>query len=133
MRTTLLAAAVLSLGLASLAPAYAEGEGNGEPFASPNVTLAQNAGPAYTDGYSYGHRDVGSARYPDVAGNPGTTLTALGNDQMLPAQSNEASIQTANSLPGGFEDGTVAYAQAQSMNTWVLAHSHVRGNGFAAR
>ena len=132
MKTTLLAAAaVLSLGMASLAPAFAEGEGNGEPFPGPSVTLAQNAGPAYS--YGYGHRDVGSAQYPDVAGNPGTHLTALGHAPVLPAQSNEAPIQTANSLPRGFEDGTVAYAQAQSMNAWVVAHNHVRGNGFAAR
>ena len=96
MKTMLLAAAaVLSLGVASLVPAYAEGEGNGEPFPAPSISLSTNARPAYT--YGYGHRDVGSAQYPNVAGNPGTNLTALANDDVLPAQSNEAPVQTTNS------------------------------------
>lgn len=34
---------------------------------------------------------------------------------VLPAGGSEGAVQTAASLPGGFSDGTVAYAQAQSI------------------
>ena len=130
MKTMILAAAILSLGAATFAPAYAEGEGNGEPFPV-SIALGQNAPSTYT--YGYGHRDVGSAQYPDVTGNPGSNLSALANNDVLPAQSNEAIVQTANSLPRGFEDGTVAYAQAKSINAWMVAHNKASPSSFATR
>jgi len=32
-------------------------------------------------------------------------------------------VQTANSLPASFEEGTVAYAQANQVRNWMLAHA----------
>jgi len=31
-------------------------------------------------------------------------------------------VQTANSLPPGFENGTVAYTQSRLAQHWMLAH-----------
>ena len=132
MRKMILAAvAAFSLGAATMAPAFAEGEGNGDPFPGANVGVTNLAGPTY--GNRYGQRDVGSKQYPSTVGRPGTDLSGLANNEVLPAQSNEAPVQTANSLPRGFEDGTVAYAQAQSMNAWMVAHNQAAPSSFAAR
>ena len=132
MRKMILAAvAVFGLGAATKAPAFAEGEGNGEPFPGASFAVSAGAMPAYANRYA--QRDVGSEQYPSTVGRPGTNLSALANDQVLPAQSNEAVVQTANSLPRGFEDGTVAYAQAQSINAWMVAHNQAAPSSFAAR
>ena len=132
MKTTLLAtAAVLAFGVASLAPAYAEGEGNGEPFPGPSVQLTTRP---TTFQNQYAARDVGAAQYPNVTGRPGTDLPGLAQNEVLPAQGNETIVQTANSLPRGFEDGTVAYAQAQSVHNWMVAHNQVAAtSSYASR
>lgn len=107
--------AVALLGL-SLAPAFA-GEGNGEPFRNNAGTLGTHAAlaePAFAD--------TGSAAFPSFAGRPGSNLTQFAGD-ILPANGSEAAVQTANSLPAGAEQGTVAYAQANQVRDWVLAHS----------
>ena len=129
-KTILAAAALFSLGMATLAPAFAA-EGNGEPFPGANFAVTRLAHPAYTNGYA--QRDVGSAQYPSTVGRPGSNLSTLANNEVLPAEGNEAVVQTANSLPRGFEEGTVAYAQAQSMNNWMVAHNGAASSSFAAR
>lgn len=113
MKTMILAAIVASsLGLA---PAMA-GEGNGEPF------------PNYASATSYATRtapqvaDTGSSAYPNVAGRPGSDLPRLAGD-VLPSNGSEGAVQTANSLPAHFEEGTVAYAQATSIHNWMVAHA----------
>ncbi len=119
---TLAAAALLSIGVASsIAPAFA-GEGNGAPFDSSSYAVTRLSRPAFAQ------RDVGSAQYPNTVGRPGTNLARLGNDQVLPVEANEGAIQTANSLPNGFEDGNLTYATASSINGWMTAHlaSHSR-------
>ena len=131
MRNTLFAAmAVLGLGIASAAPAFA-GEGNGEPFDNNQMVLStQPVGSAYS--YAYGARDVGSNQYPSAAGRAGSNVTALNND-VLPSNGSEGAVQTANSLPRNFETGTVAYAQAQSVHNWMVAHSGAKQPQVAAR
>lgn len=116
--------AVALLGL-SLTPVFA-GEGNGEPFRNNAGTLGTRtvlAGPVLADtGFL---ADTGSAAYPSFAGRSGSDLTRLAGD-ILPVNGSEGAIQTASSLPVGAEQGTVAYAQANQVRGWVLAHSRTQ-------
>lgn len=142
----LAAAVALSLGATS---AFA-GEGNGDPFpfnAGSQTTSAYAAPQQYSDSGSqaYPHvagrpgaglgnpagsqtqfADAGSQSYPDVAGRAGADLPSLAGN-VLPTNGSQGIVQTANSLPAHFEDSTVAYAQAQSVQNWMVAH-----NGHAA-
>lgn len=81
-------------------PAFAQ-EGNGNPFPlrTPGVsTLVSGAQPA----------DLGSAAYPDVRGRAGSALQ--GSVSPVVGLANEAPVQSANSQPVGFTDGTGFYA-----------------------
>ena len=120
MRTTLLAAAIA---LTFAAPAFA-GEGNGNPF--PN-----NAGALVTVTTNARVADVGSEAPINPVGRPGTQLATLSNE-LLPGTGREAPVQTANSLPAGFEVGTVAYAQAQSINHYFAEQAQRNAARFAA-
>ena len=132
MRNTLFAAvAALALGAASLVPAYAEGEGNGNPFPGPSVALSAQHQAFHGQ---YASRDVGSAQYPNVTGRPGTNLRGLAEDELLPEQGQNRIVQTANSLPRGFEDGTVEFTQAQSVHNWMVAHNQAApSSSYASR
>jgi hypothetical protein len=108
MKMTL--AAVAALCLFTSAAAHA-GEGNGEPFPFRGPGLPTLATPrAYA-------ADTGSDAYPDLAGRPSWIETVGGSD--VPVTGSEGVVQTANSLPRGFEEGTVAYAQAQSVRRYL--------------
>lgn len=122
MRTTLLAAAAL-FGLA-LAPALA-GEGQGNPFPGNFGTLTVTRSLPQV-------ADTGSQAYPDFTGRAGSDLPSL-MAEVLPTDGSEGAVQTANSLPRGAEDGTVVYAQARSVNAWMLAHSGRNAPSLAAR
>ena len=98
MKTILLAAlAATALALPALA-----GEGNGEPF------------PLYDHGTTTAarsmHTDTGSNAYPGVAGRPGSGLNLYAAG-IVPSTGSEQPVQTANSLPRGFERGMPAYAR----------------------
>lgn len=110
--TTLIRALLVASSL-GLAPALAA-EGNGEPFPSHAGALAALSVARVAD--------TGSAAYPDPAGRPGSDLPRLAGD-VLPATGSEGLVQTANSLPRHFEEGTVAYAQASRVHSWMLAHA----------
>ncbi len=151
MKSLYLAAAVaLSLGAA---PAFAS-EGNSDPFPF-------NAGSQTTTPYAapQQYADTGSQAYPNAAGQPGTSLEnpagsqaqfadtgsqafpnvvgRVGSDlpslagNVLPTIGSQGAVQTANSLPAHFEEGTVAYAQANSVQNWMIAHNG-RATAFAA-
>ncbi len=122
--TLLAAAALLSLGTAAITPAFA-GEGNGDPF--PAASFSSTRVPHQAA------RDVGQSQYPNVVGRPGSNLTALANEQVLPAPGNNQPVQTANSLPRGFDQGTVTYAQATSVQNWMVAHNLATPATYAAR
>lgn len=98
MKTTLIAAALLTLGAL---PALA-GEGTGDIFAlrTPGVSTAVVAEAP----------DTGSAQYPNVAGRPGSFLGVFASN-LVPETGSEAPVQTANSLPRGAEQGNLAYVQ----------------------
>ncbi len=107
MKLTILAVAVaLSMGAGT---AFAA-EGNSEPFPyhGPSQVTANLVA-----------NDTGSQAYPSFTG-PSVVVTAGGT---LPTNGSEGIVQTANSLPRGFEDGTVAYAQAQSMDNYLQAQA----------
>lgn len=106
---TFLTAIALSL---SAGAAFAESEGNGDPF--PFQAGAQvTTGPAFL-------ADTGSAAYPHPTSNA-VQLSSLA--QLEPAFGSEAPMQTANSLPHGAGESTVAYAQARSFNRYRAARS----------
>lgn len=146
MKKLFLAAAVAaSLGIS---PAFA-GEGNGDPFpfSAQSLTaapqrLADTGSQAYPDvagrpgdglrnpGGVQQFADTGSQAYPNVSGRVGSDLPSLAGD-VLPTNGSQGAVQTANSLPTRFEEGTVAYAQATRVNNWMVAHAQ-RSAAFAA-
>ncbi len=116
MKTILLAAAAVA---ALVMPALA-GEGNGEPF------------PLYSDGMNTAvalrRADTGSAAYPSIVGRPGSELS-LRAAGVVPSTGSEQPVQTANSLPRGFERSLPVYAQrlpvrskAPVQNSIYLSH-----------
>ena len=109
MSTKFVLAAALVLSLTS-GQAFAEGEGNGDPF----FFYAHGQ---ITDGRAV-VADTGQARYPDLTGNSAQPSSLA---QLEPAFGNEAPVQTARSLPRGSGNGTVAYAQAQSVKRYLTA------------
>lgn len=113
LNRALLAFAVLATAAMPAGAAFA-GEGNGDPFPLLQVP-ALVANPVASD--------AGSQAYPTFASAPLATVTAGGT---LPANGSQGPVQTANSLPSGFETGTVAYAQAQSVRRY-LAQQEPRG------
>jgi len=111
MKTTLIAATA-ALSLIAATAAHANERYNDEPFPfrAPGMTTYVQPG-AFAP-------DTGSAAYPDLAGRPSQVVTAGGPDE-VPATGSEGSVETANSLPRGAMDGTVAYAQERSVQRYL--------------
>ena len=99
----LIAATVAAMSLATTA--FAGGEGAGDPF------------PYHTPG-------ITSSGGVDSPANRG--VTAAFDNTTLPENGAEGAVQTANSLPRGFENGTVAYMEAQSVNRWYAQQAEHR-------
>ncbi len=98
MKTFIIAAvAVAALALPAVAA-----EGNGEPF--PNYLSGSTTTTALSQ-----TADVGSEAFPNVAGRPGSSIS-VASIGIVPETGSEQPIQTANSLPRGFEQGMPAYA-----------------------
>ena len=117
MNATLRAAAALSLVAATAAHAASGGGagiGNGDPFPFHASGITVVNPPTYAD--------TGSIAYPDLAGRPSQVVTAGGSDA-VPMTGSQGGAETANSLPRGFEEGTVAYAQQQSVQRYVAAQA----------
>jgi hypothetical protein len=101
MKTPLLALATI-VSLASGLAAHAEGNGPDFPgLLQPHAVLA-NPSTAQT----------GSEAYPVAIG---TTLNPVAAGNVLPSNGSEGIVQSANSLPRGFENGTPAFEYAQSV------------------
>ena len=112
MKHFLFAAAALSLtGVISL-PAHA-GEGNGDPFppATGGLVVANPATP-----------DTGSQAYPAFAGAPATVTTG----GVLASNGQETIVQSANSLPPGWANGTADEQYAQSVNRYYAQQANRR-------
>lgn len=97
-----LAVASVLLGLAA-GQAFAEGEGNGEPF----VTTASVQ---VTGGHPF-VADAGLAAHPDVTGETDQPSCLA---SLEPAFRAEAAVQTAHSLPNGSGNGTAQMARAKA-------------------
>ena len=100
-------------------PAFAQ-EGNGNPF--PNRTYGVSTA---VQPVQYAGLGTGQEAYPDVRGRPGTSLFV--SLEPVVGLANEAPVQTANSQPVGFTDGTAAYASIPART--LFANS----NQFASR
>jgi hypothetical protein len=121
LKSLMLAAAVLSL---STGVALA-GEGNGNPFpfsggsaiadVPTNVIQMTGQTPLMTknppNSVPNGNRAMATA-IRQYAGVP------VKSGDVLPTTGSQAPVQTANSLPRNFEDGTVPYEQAQSVQRY---------------
>ncbi len=101
--------AALSLATAAFA---AEGGGDPFPFRVPGQTVYVTMAP-----------DTGSAQYP--ASNPALSVPSL-TQATLPQNGQEGPVETANSLPARAMEGTVAYAQAQSVSQWLAQQAQHR-------
>ena len=104
MKTMLLAA--MSAVVLIAAAAHAESEGAGDPFAfrAPGTTTVGQRT----------YADTGSASYPNLIGGRSKPVAA-GSLNEVSVTGSEATIQTANSLPRGFAEGTAAYIQNRSV------------------
>lgn len=121
MRNALPTAAAL-MALAA-APAFAqESSGSLLPSTVPGITAMASAQVA----------DVGSQAYPDVSARPGSNLAVAAGGQ-LPGNGSEASVQTVNLLPSGFEVGTAAYAYARLTNRNFAAQAERNRVTYTAR
>lgn len=121
--TILTALAAATLASAPLAHA---GEGNGDPFAHrmPGATTPVQTGVVLAD--------AGSEAMPNPVGRPGGDLPQLAGD-VLPMQGSEAPVQTADSLPAGAMEGTVAYAQARQIERSLQAQAEATRRAAHAR
>lgn len=90
------------------------------------AVMALAAAPAFAQ-----PADVGSEAYPAYAGQPGSNLTVV-KDGLQPVTGSETTVQVANSLPPGFEVGTVAFAQARSLDRHFAAQAERSRITFAA-
>ena len=100
----------------SAGQAFAEGEGNGDPFPF-------QAGHQVGSGRAF-VADTGSAAYPQVTGS---TAQPSALARLEPVAGSEAAVQTSGSLPRGFAGGSVASAQARSVNRyWANRPARVR-------
>jgi hypothetical protein len=107
----IIAATVAAFSLATTAFA-GEGAGDPFPFRAPTSPVTVTAS-----------RDVGSNQYP--AFNPALSSTSLAQ-QTLPENGQNGPVETANSLPKGFMDGTVAYMEAQRTDRWFAQQAERR-------
>ena len=106
----IIAATVAALSLATTAFA-AEGNGDPFPFRAPGVT-----------NYTSNSPDVGSAQLPSYQGG---VVTAW-SQATLPENGQNGEVATANSLPAGAMDGTVAYAQGQRVQQYFAQQAEHR-------
>ena len=119
MRTILLTA-VAALALVAASAQASPGDSDPFPFRAPSVTV-QSPQP---------YADTGSHAYPDLAGRPSQVVTA-GGFGVVPITGSQAGVNTANSLPRGFQDGTVAYAQQQSVLRYLAAQQAAQATRLA--
>jgi hypothetical protein len=112
MKTMLFAAAValsLSAGTASAAPPY-NVVGNPFPLSAPSTSIV--ATPPASDTGSQAYQGSG----PDHA-------ALVFEGQVLPTNGSNGIVQTANSLPPGFQRGVAAYTQGQSVGRSLQAEA----------
>lgn len=126
LKSLILAAAVLSL---STGVALA-GEGNGNPFP---FSRGQAIADVPTNVIQMtGQTPMMTKMPPNSVPNGNSAMAAAIRQyasvpvtfgDVLPTAGSQAPVQTANSLPRNFEDGTVPYEQAQSVQRYLAQQS----------
>jgi hypothetical protein len=111
-------AAVAGFGLAIGTAFAGEGAGDPFPFRAPGV-VTNTTGRAVLPG-------ANTDPYPFRAN--GTTITTTMSEQITPTNGAEGTVQTANSLPLNFANGTVAYTQEASVERYRAAQLASRVN-----
>ena len=112
MKVTLVAV-VTALSLTSGIALAGEGAGDPFPFRAPGVVT-------YT---------TGRAVLPNAATDPypfkaeGTVMTPSMSQQVLPTNGSQGAVQSVNSLPVGFENGTGASAHRASVQQYFQAQA----------
>ena len=109
----MIAVTVAAFSLATTA--FAAGEGGNDRLQAPAPQFQ-----AAASGWS---ADTGSQQYP--APNPALSVAPFG-EPTLPENGQNGPVQTANSLPVGFENGTAAYQYAQSVNRFFAQQADHR-------
>lgn len=102
--------------------ALAEGEGGGDPFPFRAAPLVMAGQPFVSD--------TGSEAYPTAA-RTRERPSALG--LLEPGTGSETPVQTAQSLPLRFNEGTVAYTQAEAVNQHFALQARMGRVQIAAR
>jgi hypothetical protein len=124
MKSLLLATAILSL---SVGAAFAgEGNGNPFPFAASGALVADMP---LTPEQQTGQTPMMTKNPPNSVPHGQTAMAGAirqygsvpfaAGDAVLPTNGSQGVVQTANSLPPGFENGTVPYEQAASVQRYL--------------
>ena len=116
----IIAATVAALSLATTAFA---GEGQTRDQLIPPTPLIGAASETYGFGATVPGVQTGSQQYQGYT--PGQVSVGF-NNATLPENGQNGAVQTANSLPRGFEDGTPTYMEAQSVNHWFAMQAQHR-------
>ena len=119
MKTTLHAAVAAALSFAAASAYAAPGDSDPFPYRAPGITVVSPQAYAV---------DTGANAYPDLSGRPSQVVTLSGADA-VPMTGSQAGVNTANSLPRGFTEGTAAYAQERSMQRYRAAQQATRPSG----
>jgi hypothetical protein len=106
----IITAAITVLMLSSLTPAFAESN-NLSAVEHPATGIILGSPPSIA---------TGSDSYPDFVTSQAVPVIAGG---ILPTNGSEGPVQTANSLPPGFTDGTEAVMYAQSVQRTFAAQA----------
>ena len=101
--------------------AHAEGDGGRDPFPF--------QAPAQVSAQSRYAADAGHERFPDLTGRPSEMPVPV---RMLALAGSEAMVASANTAPVGYDEGTVMFAQARSLERYQAAKQvPVRAAGVA--
>ena len=105
--------AMLSLGLTAVQAYAGEGAGNPFPFSGPAVP---------SDGHPFA-ASTGSEAFPQLTGEV-TQPQSLAAMEL--SYGSETPVQSANSLPNNFADGTAPFAQARIQQRYIARHVRAR-------
>ena len=108
----IIAVTVAALSLATTAFAQSEG-GSAQAFPVPTSTFSSSAQQRNNGWQQYQAYDAGQTH-------------AVFDNTVLPSLGQNGAVQTANSLPKGFEDGTPQFMEAQSINRWFAQQADHR-------
>ncbi|HYZ64709.1 MAG TPA: hypothetical protein VE650_19820 [Acetobacteraceae bacterium] len=135
MKYVLIAASLLALSTG--AASAAEGNSDPFPFTAPGGLMAHIP---TTPGQEVGQTPRMSTKPPNAM-NGGTRVAAAVHSQyqvvgtssrgVLPTVGSQAPVQTANSLPQGFQNGMTGYEQARSVQRYLAQQQQNSARAYA--